>query len=349
MPAKASGTIYWYNNKERIIGGIVKASHSNASGVLLVQIALSDDDGDYSIDLPEEGEWQFQALHPDAFSSVPFKKTFGANETLSEVNFTLKRNQGEHDRQWGLFFFIVLIVVFMVLILGYMDIHQRNPPKGQPIDETLNALVLVAQNRTAQPGDGEDQELTNLVTAILPRLRALTEHEPLSDAERQSLTDFANSIETAEANVDRAILSTQLVALAERLKGLTEPTSYFWSQDPWRILEIGWVALIAVLGSKIVEIGVYLRRQRFYVEGIYMHLAHIVVNPIFVIAAVMLISLVRLQLTLGNDSSINLDLSNPIALVVVSFLLGIQPWSVLRFIQNTSERILGRQESGGEQ
>ena len=88
--------------------------------------------------------------------------------------------------------------------------------------------------------------------------------------------------------------------------------------------------------------GWYLRSQRFYREGIVMHVAHVVVTPLLALVAVLLISLVTLSVTLAGSNELTLDLSDPRILVAVSFALGTTPWPLWRFVENAGKRIAGQ-------
>jgi hypothetical protein len=117
-----------------------------------------------------------------------------------------------------------------------------------------------------------------------------------------------------------------------------------WDQDPWRFLEVLMWGLAGVLVYKIIIVGWYLRTQRFYREGIVMHIAHIITTPLLVLVAVLLLSLATLSITLASTNQLTLDLSDPRILVAVSFLLGTSPWPLWGFIEDTAKRVTGRGE-----
>ena len=119
-------------------------------------------------------------------------------------------------------------------------------------------------------------------------------------------------------------------------------TVFFWDQDPGSFLEVLLWGLAGILVNKIFITGWYLRSQRFYREGILMHVAHIVVTPLLALVAVLLLSLVALSVTLAGSNELTLDLSDPRILVAVSFVLGTIPWPLWSFIENTGKRIAGQ-------
>ena len=58
-----------------------------------------------------------------------------------------------------------------------------------------------------------------------------------------------------------------------------------WDQDPQRFFEVLMWGLAGVLVYKIITVGWYLRNQRFYREGIVMHIGHIITTPLLVLVA----------------------------------------------------------------
>jgi len=117
-----------------------------------------------------------------------------------------------------------------------------------------------------------------------------------------------------------------------------------WDQDPLRFFEVLMWGLAGVLVYKIITVGWYLRNQRFYREGIVMHIGHIITTPLLVLVAVLLLSLATLSITLASGNQLSLDLSDPRIMVAVSFLLGTSPWPLWNFIENTAKRVTGRGE-----
>jgi hypothetical protein len=121
-------------------------------------------------------------------------------------------------------------------------------------------------------------------------------------------------------------------------------SGFLWVQDPWRFLEILFWGLAGVLVNKIITTGWYLRTQRFYREGLVMHIAHLVTTPLLVLVAVLILSLVTLSFTLANNSDVTIDLSEPSVLIAFSFLIGTVPWPLWNFIEDSARRFTGQQE-----
>jgi len=112
----------------------------------------------------------------------------------------------------------------------------------------------------------------------------------------------------------------------------------FWSSDPLRLLEIMFWGLAGILINKIILVGWYLRSRRFYKEGNIMHFAHIVTTPLLVLVAVLILSLVTLQITLTGGNEMTIDLSDPNIMVAFAFIIGTSPWPLWRFIENAGRR-----------
>lgn len=125
------------------------------------------------------------------------------------------------------------------------------------------------------------------------------------------------------------------------MKEATSTEAFFWDKNPWRYIEIIAWALAGVLINKIITCGWFLRNQKFYREGIIMHISHLVATPLMVLVAVLILSLASLKLTLTGGTEVTLDLSLLPILIAVSFLLGTSPWPVWNFIEDAAKKIVG--------
>jgi hypothetical protein len=114
-----------------------------------------------------------------------------------------------------------------------------------------------------------------------------------------------------------------------------------WDEAPWRSLEIILWGLAGVLVNKIITCSWYLRSQKFYREGVIMHIAHLAATPLLVYIAVLLLSMATINLTLAGGTNLTLDLNSLPILVAVSFLLGTSPWPLWNFIERSSMSIMG--------
>ncbi len=126
------------------------------------------------------------------------------------------------------------------------------------------------------------------------------------------------------------------------LKAAGSPISFaIWDKDPLRFAEILLWGMAGVLVNKIITTSWYLRNQKYYREGTIMHVAHLVATPLLVFVAVVILSLVTINITLAGGSQVTLDLTNAVVLVAVSFLLGTVPWPLWQFIENSAKKITG--------
>lgn len=114
-----------------------------------------------------------------------------------------------------------------------------------------------------------------------------------------------------------------------------------WDKAPYRFLEILFWGLGGALVNKIIQSGWYLRSQRFYREGILMHVAHLVSTPLLVLVAVILLSLATFNITLTGGSEVTIDLSQPAVMIAVAFLLGTSPWPLWELIERTARKVTG--------
>ena len=117
----------------------------------------------------------------------------------------------------------------------------------------------------------------------------------------------------------------------------------FWVDNPLRYLEILLWGFGGILVNKIITIGWYLRSQRFYREGIIMHISHLLVTPLMVLVVTLLLSLVTLDVTLAGNS-LTLDLSKPEVLISFAFILGASPWPLWNFIEEAGKRFTENKE-----
>ena len=118
----------------------------------------------------------------------------------------------------------------------------------------------------------------------------------------------------------------------------------FWSTNPLRYLEILFWGTFGIIVSKVITIGWYLRKRRYYREGKIMHLSHIFTTPILVLVVVLLLSTVDLTFTLADSNTVNLSLSEPAIMVAFAFIIGTVPWPLWNYIKNTADQFFSKNE-----
>ncbi len=332
-----SGTVYRHGSDRRIEHASVKATKESR-----VRYTTTDDDGDFKFDDLETGRWTLTALHEKSFPSKA--KALDVMEDTEGIRIYLFRLQGNEDEKVGRTLFTSLLVGLGALIALYVALHLVVPREAAPLSTTLPILIARAEEQVANAETlSESDGLLATVGDIKANLAlALERNNDLDEATREGLTQLADKLE-ASAEADRR---DELLARLGTLERLVETPSERqvgpWDQDPWRFLEVLFWAVAGILVNKIIVVGWYLRSQRFYREGLVMHVAHLVSTPVLVLVAVLLLSLATLNVTLAGGNELSVDLSEPTVMVAVSFLLGTIPWPLWNFIEDTAERFAGR-------
>lgn len=121
-----------------------------------------------------------------------------------------------------------------------------------------------------------------------------------------------------------------------------QPQTYLWGLEPWKYLEVLLWGLAGVLVNLILTSGSYLRWQRFYREGIILHISQIVAVPVLALVFVLLLSLVKLEFSLTPENSIALDLSDPRVMAAFAFIISSRPWGLWDFIQEKASTFMGQ-------
>ena len=336
MP-KASGTVYHYDSDERIKGASVKATWEAET-----QFQITDDDGDFTFENLDPGEWTLTALHEKSFP-----RTLGPLDILKDtsgIRIDLFRLQGTEDEALGKKFFIGLLIAFGALVALYFALHLIFPRESPALSETLAGLISLTEEQVAAVDKiSESTALQASVADIKADVEAaLVGNADLSAADKAVFTDLGAKIAAALKADARDEVLARLVTLRELVKSPTYERVGIWEREPWRFLEILMWGLAGILVNKILITGWYLRSQRFYREGIVMHVAHLVATPLLVLVTVLLLSLVTFQITLANSNELTLDLSDPAILIAFSFLIGTVPWPLWNFIEDTGKRFAGR-------
>jgi len=336
MP-KVSGTVYRYGSERRIEYASVKATKEGQ-----VRYTTTDDDGDFSFDDLDPGKWTLAALHEKSFPSKA--KELDLMEDTTEIRINLFRLQGNEDEKLGRNLFIGLLVTLGVLIALYVGLHLAFPREPAPLSTTLGTLIARAEEQAA---DAEPVSESAALLATVGEIKAgveiaLDKSTDLEAADREIVTKLADAVEASVQADQKEELLSRLATLQRLVDTPSGSEVGPWDQDPWRFLEVLFWAMAGILVNKIIVVGWYLRSQRFYREGFVMHIAHLVSTPLLVLVAVLLLSLVTLDITLAGGNELTVDLSEPSIMVAVSFLLGTIPWPLWNFIEDTAERFAGR-------
>jgi hypothetical protein len=142
-------------------------------------------------------------------------------------------------------------------------------------------------------------------------------------------------------------MEASLVALRALLDNL--PALYFWYEAPAIYLEVLMWSLAGILVSLMISSGYYLRRRRFYAEGIWMHVSHLFSAPLIALVMVFLIAQVNLTVQI-DTSQVTLNVHNPVLLAAISFAIAVRPWALIEFVREAGSRFASQirtQISGG--
>jgi hypothetical protein len=114
--ATASGTIYRSGGKERISYATIKTYKGSQT-----LYATADEGGDFTLDLPEPGEWTFVALEKGSYASKLLQVEMDQDQP--EIKIYLDRIAETVDDKAGKIFFWVLIGVLGGVIILYLLAH----------------------------------------------------------------------------------------------------------------------------------------------------------------------------------------------------------------------------------
>jgi hypothetical protein len=298
----------------------------------------------------QDGQFNFSGLATGPCAFVVLPRTGLAPEmhieNLPSNDLPLKLihpDGGTIDSRLGWIYLGCVIGALLLLTSFYLRLHALYPPSATPVSAPLSALLSQAVDAASGQAATDPLSVTlGLVTrtneeVLANQLRALPE------IEKQQLRDLAAQAQTTGAQGNSAETLSALRALQRRYDQLAT-AGYFWNQEPWRFIEVLLWGLAGVLIRQILDAAKYVRRDRFYREGLALHLAQVFTSPIITLVSVFILSLIKLEVTIAG-SAVELDLSNPAILVALSFLIGINFWNVWDALKNVIQSLFNR--SGG--
>lgn len=333
MPS-ASGTVYRYGTNQTIADASVKAVKESK-----VEHKTTDAYGDFTFEDLEAGKWSLVAVDETSLRGKPVQIDLVDNET--GIIIELQRRQDDEDAKQGQRFFNGLLITLGVLVVVYLALHLIFSGPRAVISAALPALTSQAEERVAEAETiSTDSQVDAAVTDVISGVQVLLEQsEDLNPADKEILRTTGAELEGAVAADDKQAALRRLGVL-RRLVESSAPRGFtLWAVYPWSFVEVLLWGLAGVLVNKIFITSWYLRSQRFYREGIVMHIGHIVTTPLLVLIAVVLLSLVTFTFTLANSNEVTLDLSDPRILIAVSFLLGTSPWPLWNFVEDAGKRL----------
>ena len=347
---RVEGTLYWResNQEKRVPWGIVAATASGQK----TEMVKAGEDGHYQFFGLPPGQWTFVAMEENSRSAKEERLLeIGADQIV--IDFELYRTQGTEDKEAGRRFFVGLLVGLGLLFLVYLLLHWLFPQPILSSDSTLprllrSASILVEAAAEDNPDHwSENSPTASIVQEIGINLNAfLASSNSLSEADKQTYENILRSLRAAIAKPDKATAKANIGSLIELLEPRRAAHFALWDREPYRYLEVLLWGLAGVLVNQIIVTGTYLRWNRFYREGIWLHVAQLVTAPLIVLVTVLLLSLITFNLQVVGGSELTIDLKEPQIMVAVAFLLGSRPWNVWSFLQSTADTITNTAQSG---
>lgn len=333
---KVTGVVYRSGSKERMVGATVKATGKGGP-----RFAVSNDDGDFTFDNLDPGQWTFVALQEDSFPSS--KQTIDLMDKDLSLEIYLRRLAGEHDQKAGTRFFYGVLIAFALLIVVYLATHLWLPRNEPAVSLALaDQIAAVMPRISASDKPGADAAITANIAGINSGLMTvMTATVALNMADKDVIKEAAARMTDAVKAGDKVVALEQLAFLKQQMEGRPARGFALWSADPWRYLEILLWGLAGVLVTKIITSAVFLWRRSFYGEAIPLHVAHLVTTPVLVMVAVLLLSLASVQITVAG-SQMTLDISNPNTMIVAAFLLGTVSYPLWNFVEGTAKKVMGQ-------
>jgi hypothetical protein len=138
--AIVSGIVYRSGSKEGVAFATIKASKGTIN-----TYSTTDDNGDFSFDIPEPGLWDLIAMDKNSFASDP--QQVDMSQDQANIKIFIDRIAETIDDKAGRNFFWILLGVLGGLIILYLVTHiiLVNPGQGFKIwsDEPLRFLEII--------------------------------------------------------------------------------------------------------------------------------------------------------------------------------------------------------------
>jgi len=330
--------------------GVVVAARAKIDGKALVEQDLTDRYGKFRISGLAPGQWQVQGVQGESQTG---EEVMDLKGDVYNVNLMVSRKMNKADWLWGRIFVGALGVLLLALVAVYLWTHAHYVPAQEPELAAMVAQVDQVRKIAAATDSSKDDSLATLRTAVVGlgeswnsasgTLRSITEGQKV---EAKLLLTRSETAVAAKNAKDAELALENLKSVLQNQRSI-----YLWSEPPSSYLEVLFWSLAGILVSLLVTCGYYLRRKRFYVEGIWMHLSHLLAVPFLALVVVFLLS--QLKLTVQIDQSeIALDITDPRLLAALSFIIAARPWGMIDFVREASGSIFGSMRrqlgSGGE-
>lgn len=347
-----SGVILTGENGKPAAGVVVEAA-AKIDDKKLSRQALSDAGGRYRFSGLPGGEWTLRGQRGDGYTERE-KIELGPDKT--NLTLTLSHAMTRQDWQWGTGFFAALCALLIALAAIYLWAHQRyaSPPESElgvfagQIDQ---AVQLTAEALK------DDKKVEKILPTLVNSIETLKESwtnisgqiAALTGGQGKQIELFISKAKIAASAKNLQEIQLALASLSAVVKN--QRPLFFWTQPPLSYLEVLFWSLAGSLASLLITCGYYLRRKRFYAEGIWMHASHLLSVPLMSLVVVFLIS--QLKLTVQIDATkVDLDIRSPQLLAAISFIIAVRPWAMLDFVKETGAQVFSqiqRQLGGDDQ
>ena len=319
------------------------------------KVEATDDGGDFSLDLSDEirwpeGDYRLEVFHDELIGLAKrqtVKLGAGKIELDPQQNPTgvlltgIAKNQVSHRA--GIIFMIFMFALLGVSIWLYLSLHGDDALRSRisaapPINRDLSTMVATARSQVAPGQIGPDSLVADSLKSAREIYDGLASSEPgLFGARKQNVISslFAQA---DKANAARQVreLEGVLVSLDTALREPSDP--FFWSHYPGNMLEVAFWALGATLIRLLFNAGNFLRKRCFHKHAIAHHVSLIVTAPLLAVLIAFVLSLVDINLGLG-DRAIQIDLSNVAISILVGAIIGLAPWGAWEFMQDLADTL----------
>jgi Carboxypeptidase regulatory-like domain len=332
--AAVTGTVYQKKlqrrQREPVGGALVRASRKEER-----HITTADANGIYQLGPLAFGDWEFSAMREDGFPSKPTAKTIVDATPVKDVNLELELIYETRSQSIGWLFCSVLAIIFVAMLVAYGLNYWRIDPRLDNHFVAVKTLVEQLKQQAANILEGRDtaDKLGASIDQIIAHI------QEVRAGYGDSLGQIKNQLIAAARSHDKTAVQNRLTALEMQVQNAFDQDGNVWTDDGETFFNTLFWGLAGVLAYKLIIIGTYVRFRRFYVEGIVIHLSHIIVAPILVLVAVWLLSQVKFQLVLSEENRFIVDLNKPQILYAIAFILGSNPWGLWGFVQRYSDTL----------
>ena len=139
--SKASGTVFRSGGKERVSYATIKAYKAGKP----TQYETTNEGGEFTLNLPDKGEWAFVAFEKGSFASDT--QQVNMDQDKADIKIYLDRIAETHDEKAGKLFFWIMLGIFGLWIALYLVTHLVIVDGGKGFriwtDEPLRYLEIL--------------------------------------------------------------------------------------------------------------------------------------------------------------------------------------------------------------